>query len=155
MSKKTQPDAFHFEGFETPNSTLVPDVVFDRLLTKLDEAELKALLYIIRRTFGFKKDRDPVSFNQFLRGITKNDGEVQDESCGIRDRTTLSKALQSLEQKGIIQSEKSRDERGENVTTIYSLRFRRTPHGEAGNRKPWVVGNPYHGSRKSLPTKNK
>jgi len=49
-------DDFHFEGFDTPNSTLVPDVVFDRLLTKLGEAELKALLYIIRRTFGFKKD---------------------------------------------------------------------------------------------------
>jgi DNA-binding transcriptional regulator YhcF (GntR family) len=52
------------------------------------------------------------------------------QGCGIRDRTTLSKALQSLEQKGIIQSEKSKDERGENVTTIYSLRFRKMPHGE-------------------------
>jgi hypothetical protein len=143
MSRKFQTDAFHFEGFETPRSTLVPDVVFDRLLTKLGEAELKALLYIIRRTFGFKKDRDPVSFNQFLRGITTKDGEVQDEGCGIRDRTTLSKALQSLEQKGIILSEKRRDERGENVTTIYSLRFRKTPQGEAGSRKPGVVGNSY------------
>jgi hypothetical protein len=82
MSKKSQSDPFQFEGFETPKSTLVPDVVFDRLLTKLGEAELKALLYIIRRTFGFKKDRDPVSFNQFLRGITTKDGEVQDEGCG-------------------------------------------------------------------------
>jgi hypothetical protein len=80
MSKKSQTDPFQFEGFETPNSTPVPDVVFDRLLTKLGEAELKALLYIIRRTFGFKKDRDPVSFNQFLRGITTKDGEVQKES---------------------------------------------------------------------------
>jgi hypothetical protein len=70
-------------------SLLVPDVVFDHLLTRLGEAELKALLYIIRRTFGFKKDRDPVSFNQFLRGIITKDGEVQDEGCGIRDRTTL------------------------------------------------------------------
>jgi hypothetical protein len=151
MSRKSQTDAFHFEGFETPNSTLVPDVVFDRLLTKLGEAELKALLYIIRRTFGFKKDRDPVSFNQFLRGITTKNGEVQDEGCGIRDRTTLSKALQSLELKGIIQSEKSRDERGENVTTVYSLRFRKTPHGEAGERKQGVVGNSYHGSRNTPP----
>jgi hypothetical protein len=106
MSRKS--DSFHFEGFETPNSTPVPDVVFDRLLTKLGEAELKALLYIIRRTFGFKKDRDPVSFTQFLRGITTKDGEVQDEGCGIRDRTTLSKALQSLEQNRIIKSEKAK-----------------------------------------------
>jgi hypothetical protein len=151
MSRQSQTDPFHFEGFETPKSTLVPDVVFDRLLTKLGEAELKALLYIIRRTFGFKKDRDPVSFNQFLRGITTKEGEVQDEGCGIRDRTTLSKALQSLEQKGIIQSEKSRDERGENVTTIYSLRFRKTPQGEAGERQQGVVGNSYHSSRNTPP----
>jgi hypothetical protein len=126
MSRKSHTVAFQFEGFETPNTTPVPDVVFDRLLAKLGEAELKALLYIIRRTFGFKKDRDQVSFNQFLRGITTKDGEVQDEGCGIRDRTTLSKALQSLEQMGIIQSEKSRDERGEKVTTVNSLRFRRS-----------------------------
>jgi hypothetical protein len=151
MSRNTQTDAFHFEGFDAPNSTLVPDVVFDRLLTRLGEAELKALLYIIRRTFGFKKDRDPVSFNQFLRGIITKDGEVQDEGCGIRDRTTLSKALQSLEQKGIIQSEKSKDERGENITTIYSLRFRKTSKGEAGERKEGVVGNSYHGSREFIP----
>jgi hypothetical protein len=151
MRKKSQTSTFHFEGFETPHSTLVPDVVFDRLLTKLGEAELKALLYIIRRTFGFKKDRDPVSFNQFLRGITKNGGEVQDEGCGIRDRTTLSKALQALEQKGIIQSEKRKDEHGENVTTIYSLRFRKPPQGEAGKEKQGVVGNSYHGSRNTPP----
>jgi hypothetical protein len=105
MSSKSEP--FQFEGFENPNTTPVPDVLFDRLLAKLGEAELKALLYIIRRTFGFKKDRDPVSFSQFLRSITTKDGEVQDEGCGIRDRTTLSKALQALEQKGIIESEKA------------------------------------------------
>jgi hypothetical protein len=151
MSRKPQTVAFQFEGFDTPNSTLVPDVVFDRLLTKLGEAELKALLYIIRRTFGFKKDRDPVSFNQFLRGITTKDGHIQDEGCGIRDRTTLSKALQSLEQKGIIQSEKSRDERGENVTTIYNLRFRKAPQGAAGKSPQGVVGNSYHGSRNFPP----
>src|ERR671918_1782179 len=139
MSKNSQTASFHFEGFETPKSTLVPDVVFDRLLTKLGEAELKALLYIIRRTFGFKKDRDPVSFNQFLRGITTKEGQVQDEGCGIRDRTTLSKALQSLEQKQIIQSEKSKDERGENVTTVYSLRFRSTSQGEEGERKDEIT----------------
>jgi hypothetical protein len=149
MSSKS--NSFQFEGFETPNSTPVPDVVFDRLLTKLGGAELKALLYIIRRTSGFKKDRDHVSFNQFLRGIITKEGEMQDEGCGIRDRTTLSKALQSLEQMGIIQSEKRKDERGENITTVYSLRFRKTPQGATGKRKQGVVGYSYHGSRNTPP----
>jgi len=144
MSKKTHADDFYFEGFESPNTTPVPDVVFDRLLSKLGEAELKALLYIIRRTFGFKKDRDPISFNQFLRGITTRDGRTLDEGCGIRDRTTLSKALKSLETKGIITSEKGMDERGENTTTVYKLRFK-------GDSRQGVVGNPYHPGRENLP----
>lgn len=151
MARKTQSDDFYFEGFESPNTTPVPDVVFDVLLARLGEAELKALLYIIRRTFGFKRDRDSISFNQFLRGITTRDGRVLDQGCGIKDRTTLSKALKSLEAKGVVQSEKGVDDRGENATTVYSLRFRREqPAGVVGNsyyrgmnHPPRVVGIPY------------
>src|SRR3954451_2162339 len=106
MARRPQTDDFSFDGFESPNTTPVPDVVFDRLLARLGEAELKALLYIIRRTFGFKRDRDPISFNQFLRGISKRDGTVLDDGCGVRSRTTLSNTLKSLEEKGIIVSEK-------------------------------------------------
>src|SRR5215210_3084124 len=124
MPKGQECEEFHFEGFESPNTTPVPDVVFDRLLARLGEAELKALLYIVRRTFGFKRDRDPISFNQFLKGITTRDGRVLDEGCGVRNRTTLSTALKSLEEKGIVVSEKGTDERGENVTTVYRLRFK-------------------------------
>src|SRR3712207_7951482 len=47
-----------------------------------------------------------------------------DEGCGVRDRTTLSRALKSLEAKRIVISEKGTDERGENVTTVYRLRFK-------------------------------
>ncbi len=132
---------FQFEGFENPTTTPVPDVVFDRLLTRLGEAELKALLYIIRRTFGFKRDRDPISFNQFLRGITTKDGRVLDEGCGVRSRTTLSTALKSLEHKGIVVSEKGIDEQGENVTTVYRLRFK--------SSESEVVRNSYHRSTES------
>jgi len=138
MPRTRQADDFYFEGFDSPNTTPVPDVVFDRLLARLGEAELKALLYIIRRTFGFKRDRDPISFNQFLRGITTRDGRVLDEGCGIRDRTSLSKALKSLEEKGIVVSDKGVDQQGENITTVYALRFKGTAEE--------VVGNPYHRS---------
>jgi hypothetical protein len=141
MPKGQDSGEFHFEGFESPNTTPVPDVVFDRFLALLKEAELKALLYIIRRTFGFKKDRDPISFNQFLRGISTRDGRVLDTGCGIKDRTTLSKALKSLEAMGIIASDKGIDERGENTTTVYRLRFKAEE----------VVGNSYHRSMNSPP----
>src|ERR1035437_2259865 len=144
MTRTPDTDTFYFEGFENPNTTPVPDVVFDRFLAKLGEADLKALLYIIRRTFGFKKDRDPISFNQFLRGITTADGRVLDEGCGIKNRTTLSSALKSLAEKGIVKSEKGMDERGENVTTVYSLRFK-------GDNHDGVVRYPYHRSTNNVP----
>jgi hypothetical protein len=147
MARRTNTNDFHFEGFDSPNTTPVPDVVFDRLLAKLGEAELKALLYIIRRTFGFKRDRDPISFNQFLRGITTRDGRVLDEGCGVRNRTTLSTALRSLEEKGIVVSEKGTDERGENVTTVYRLRFRHGAEGAQANDladERGVVRQTYH-----------
>ncbi|MCC6793261.1 MAG: hypothetical protein IT336_16370 [Thermomicrobiales bacterium] len=151
MTRRAPTTDFQFDGFESPNTTPVPDVVFDRLLAHLGEAELKALLYIIRRTFGFKKDRDPISFNQFLRGITTLDGRTLDAGCGVRDRTTLSKALKSLEAKGIVISEKGTDERGENVTTVYRLRFRTGVAAPHEDSPPGVVGNSYHRGRENPP----
>ena len=140
---------FHFQGFTSPNYTQVPDDLFDVLLPQLVGAELKALLYIIRRTFGFKKSSDPISFNQFLRGIRTRSGEQLDGGCGIRNRTTLSNALKSLERKGVIQSEKGIDALGDNATTTYRLRFRdgiaiyhgvvrKTDHGSPVSSPPVV-----------------
>ena len=91
-----------FRGFNKPTYTPVPDQLFDELLPTLREAEIKALLYIIRRTFGFKKDQDSISFNQFLKGITTKDGKVLDRGCGIKGASNLSRAPTSLEEKGII-----------------------------------------------------
>jgi hypothetical protein len=67
MSKNDQK---HFRGYSKPNYTPVPDELFDEQLPDLSGAELKVLLYIIRRTFGFKKERDNISLNQLLHGIT-------------------------------------------------------------------------------------
>ncbi|MHB8647666.1 MAG: hypothetical protein ACYDAR_17945, partial [Thermomicrobiales bacterium] len=98
--------------------------------------------------------KDPISFNQFLRGITTRDGRVLDAGCGIHSRTTLSAALKSLEKKGIVVSEKGMDERGENETTIYNLRFAEAnPNLDTGNPNPdeGVVRNSYHRSTNGAP----
>ena len=126
----TSDELYHFEGFDGPNTTPVPDLFFDELLTKLKEAELRTLLYIIRRTYGFKRQKDNISFNQFLRGITTKDGRRLDHGCGITHRTTLIKALRSLEAMGIITSEKRKDEKGEHLTTVYKLRFKKEHHDD-------------------------
>ena len=138
--------AFHFQGFTSPNYTQVPDDLFDVLLPQLAGAELKVLLYIIRRTFGFKKSSDPISFNQFLRGIRTRAGEQLDRGCGIKNRSTLSSALKSLEEKGVIQSEKGIDPLGDNATTTYRLRFQAEKRTDQG-----VVRKVDHGSPVSSP----
>ncbi len=111
-----------FKGFKEDQYTRVPDNFFDELLAFLTDAEVRVFLYLIRRTKGFNKDEDAVSFKQFLKGIVKENGERLDYGCGIRNRSTLSKALKSLEEKGIITSRKTTVQgKREKDTTIYKL----------------------------------
>ncbi len=84
-----------------PNSTQVPDTLFDELLPDLSGAELKVVLYIIRRTFGFKRQSDTISISQLLHGIRKKNGEVLDRGTGLANPTSL-RALSSLTERTII-----------------------------------------------------
>src|SRR5687767_7777107 len=84
-----------FPGFRSPNYTMVPDEIFDQLLVELTGAELKVLLYIVRRTFGFKRESDTISLSQMLNGIATRDGRVLDRGVGLSKKTLLD-ALRSL-----------------------------------------------------------
>ena len=119
---------FEFQGFQSPNTTQVPDEVFDKLLTVLSGAELKVLLYIIRRTFGFKKASDNISLAQMLGGITTSEGRVLDGGAGLTKKTLL-KAITSLESKKIVFTERRRSvEKGDEPTT-YRLNIASSPPG--------------------------
>ncbi len=124
-----------FEGFEPANTTPVPDILFDELLTELSGSELKVLLYIIRRTWGFKKDTDAISLNQFTEGIITKDGKQLDKGCGIKNRSAVTKALTSLEVKGRIVSTKGKDPLGDYATSLYSIRFRVVQNGDYRSAK--------------------
>jgi hypothetical protein len=117
-------DCYRFAGFDEPNYTQIPDVFFDEVMCHLTEAELRVALYIMRRTFGFKKRADAISFNQFLKGIVTRDGRRLDHGCGIAGRTNLTRALKGLEEKGLITARRSTSARGDAQTTVYELRFR-------------------------------
>jgi hypothetical protein len=119
----TNNDDFAFEGFDGPNGTIVPDVFFDYLAPHLCEAELRVLLYILRRTFGFKKSADDISLSQMVYGITKRDGEVLDHGAGVQ-RAAASRAVKGLEQKGVISAERHCSAERGNETTTYRLRFK-------------------------------
>ena len=54
-----------------PNSTQIPDVILDHWMAELSGAELKVLLYIARRTYGFGRDSDHISLNQIACGIRR------------------------------------------------------------------------------------
>lgn len=128
MPKKSNQHAesFYYEGFGVPQGTIVPDDVFDKLMKHLTDIELRVLLYIIRRTFGFKKESDNISLKQIVHGIKTQDGRVLDEGAGVSKPSAI-KAARLLEAKGIISKQSNySQERGDEATT-YALRFRSEP----------------------------
>ena len=112
-----------FKGFSRPNTTPTPDEVFDTFMTQLTHAELKVLLYIVRRTFGFKKDTDSISLNQISNGITTKDGRELDRGAGLSKQGAIT-AVQNLEKKGLIVVGRVKTEDGYNHVNVYKLRFK-------------------------------
>ncbi len=84
--------SFAFGGWIPPNFTMIPDQFFDEVMSHLSEAELRVLLSIMRRTFGFKKARDNISLSQMVDGITTHDGQVFDRGCGL-SKSAVAKGL--------------------------------------------------------------
>jgi hypothetical protein len=106
-----------FRGYAGPNYTPVPDELFDEQLPELSGAELKVLLYVIRRTFGFKRESDNISLSQMLNGLRSWDGRQLDRGVGLTKKTLLL-AIKSLEEKDIIFTERRRSvERGDEPTS--------------------------------------
>lgn len=147
-----------FPGFSRPhgNFTPVPDEFFDHLAPKLSEAELKVTLYIIRRTLGFKRPSDSISLSQLQNGILRANGERLDNGCGIVHRTNLLRAIRSLEDKRVIQADRSATGKVHN-TTAYRLVFRdsdsveNTPGGGADTAPRGSAGKALPGSALKAP----
>jgi len=122
-----------FIGFYSPRYTQVPDDLFDELMSELSGSELKVLLYVIRRTFGFKKDSDHISLSQMVNGITKKDGSVQDKGTGLHKDSVI-KAVKSLVSKGVLlKNRKTSDQHGYTATE-YALNIRNNALSEYPTR---------------------
>src|SRR5665811_410110 len=112
-----------FDGFASPNYTQVPDELFDLLLPQLADNELRVLLYIVRRTFGFKRDTDTISLSQMVHGITTKEGQVLDTGTGL-SKSTVARGLKGLRDQGVIVATRNQSiSRGDQPTT-YRLRFK-------------------------------
>ncbi len=137
-----------FAGYTSPNYTQVPDVLFDEQLPDLSGAELKVLLYIMRRTFGFKKEADNISLNQIATGIVTREGVALDRGTGL-SKSTVQVALKSLiENRIVLATKRESAERGNEATT-YQLNAGGPPYTENRHRAIPKIGTGLY--RKSAP----
>jgi hypothetical protein len=89
-------------------------------MPRLSGAELKVLLYIIRRTFGFKRSSDDISLSQMVKGIKKKNGEILDQGTGL-SKASVARALNSLEQKKVILRQRRFSGKNGDEATTYAL----------------------------------
>ncbi|MDP9356519.1 MAG: replication protein, partial [Chloroflexota bacterium] len=101
----------------------------------LTDAELRVLLYIVRRTFGFKRERDAISLSQMVSGITTREGQVLDRGTGL-SKATVARGLAGLRAKGVILTERRSSVQRGNEATTYRLRFKATSSGVSEQATP-------------------
>lgn len=67
-------------------------MILDHVMPHIPNAEARCLLYICRRTFGFRKEEDNISLTQFERGIKSSQGRQLDCGTGL-SRPAINTAL--------------------------------------------------------------
>lgn len=101
---------------------MVPNDLLDDLLPSLSGAELKVLLYIVRRTLGFHRNAATISIAQIRTGLHRRDGTPLDRGTGL-GRTAVTDALRSLQERGMIVAHHNESEEYGTRPTTYALRF--------------------------------
>ena len=114
--------SYWFRGFRFPAYTQTPNELFDELAPRLTEAELRVLLYVVRRTFGFHKQADAISLSQMTGGITTANGEALDHGTGM-SRSAVWRGAKGLVEKGVLTVDRLKHPDGEYETNVYHLRF--------------------------------
>jgi hypothetical protein len=135
-------DWARFGGLDAPAYTQVPDDLVDWVMAYLTGAELKVLLYIVRRTFGFKKAADAISIEQLCNGILTHDGRRLDLGTAMK-RSTVLEALRSLRQKNLIEARSQVDAFTGTRPTVYALKLRQR-EGNPGHDGGHGPGMPEH-----------
>lgn len=95
------------ESLNHRRHTQVPQIVADVVAPLLTPPERDCLLYIVRRTYGFaegagRRARDTISVSQFEHGISS--GNYLLDLGTQLSRTTIRKALESLQEKEIVEA---------------------------------------------------
>lgn len=108
-----------------PNFTQIPNVLLDWWIANLPRSEFLCLLYICRRTYGFQREADNISIDQFVHGIKRDDGVVLDAGAGL-GRATVIEALKSLTEKGLIVKISRHKANGADAPSSFALTMKLT-----------------------------
>lgn len=83
-----------------PNTTQVPNIIFDKIMHKLNGSELKVLLFFIRQRYGFQKFEGQFSYSikQICYGIKTKENKMLCHGTGLSNRIVI-KALNTLHDK--------------------------------------------------------
>ena len=128
------PATWTFAGVETLNGTQIPDAYFDEVMAPLGPSAFTVLMYVSRRTFGFKRHSDQISLDQICHGIIT--GEVRDATGAIIKparrldhgtglaKSTVVRALDRLIAAGLIRKRKNADPRRGQLANTYGIVFK-------------------------------
>lgn len=143
-----------------PNSTQLPNILLDKVIPLIPEAEARCLIYICRRTFGFHKEADRISFSQFMEGIKDRRGNVLDYGAGLA-RASVAKGLKHLMEAGALMVRKTTKGNYyqinlhmdvENVVQLVNQFNSRTKRGSATRPKSVQVVNTQNLGKKEKPS---
>ena len=99
---------FGERGYGGPRFTQIPDELLDDQMALLGHAELKVILHIMRRTYGWRKTSDDISLKQLAEGTGLSRRSVQD-------------AVRTLEEKRLVFVERDLTKAGDSAVNTYRV----------------------------------
>lgn len=130
-------------GFEKPNYTQTPNFLFDSLMAEMGNAELRVVLAVCRKTFGWHKQRDRISLSQMVKltGMTR-ESVISGVSAAI-NRGVISRypAGNSFEYEIVVVGEA--DQQGDENSRATEPELVGLPDTQKKQRKQKKLNSPY------------
>ena len=113
-----------------PNTSAIPNILFDVWMNKLSPAEFKVLMCVARKTYGWHKHIDTISLQQI-------------ENCTGLSRKGVIKTIEALIGHGLIIKIKSKTSYGDDAPNQYEINVNCMGGGSELN-PPQVVNSVHH-----------
>lgn len=108
-----------------PNTSSIPNILFDYWMEKLSPAEFKVLMCVARKTYGWHKNNDAISLKQI------------EKMTGLH-RSGIVKNVDRLVELGLLNKIKSKTTDGDDAPNRYEINVYCVEGGSLQNRPPVV-----------------